>query len=123
MSRCGSGSKARQPWTSPTESRGVGRRGPFGGIRSLRLSPRFGCRIAKTAQAELSNLEAAQIYVRVATSRKDAGRPEAEWRDLVLKASAALDEVGPGHENEAARLRGVIEELRRPTAPAAPDPM
>jgi len=80
----------------------------------------FARRFPKTPQADQASLEAAQIYLEIASERKKAGKARAEWEPLIAKAEAALASVSEAQNEQVALVRHDIEELRQTDLPQAP---
>ena len=84
----------------------------------------FAHRFPQTPQADLANIEAARIYLGIASERKKAGKAPAEWEVLLAKAEDALGRVSEPQNEQVARVRHDIEELRQtesPEPPASPE--
>jgi hypothetical protein len=83
---------------------------------------RFSRRFPKTSQSDQARLEAARIYVRIASERKNAGAVVDDWNGLLLKAEEALGEIGEAETDNVASLRQQVAELQQTIASPPPPP-
>jgi hypothetical protein len=88
----------------------------------------FSRRFPNSPYADEARIEAAHLYLKIASELKNAGKAPTETDPVIVKAEEALGGVSPGQKEEVDRMRGVIAELRQaetqtpaPPPPAPPD--
>lgn len=73
-------------------------------------------------QADLARLQAAQLYLGVASEAGKGGGPTASIDENLDKAEGALSTIGKDEADEAARLGDIIAQLRQHKSPPPPSP-